>query len=291
MHETIWGGKRLNCYVSDKNRKIGHLYTVNGHRNMSNIILNGPDKGNTLHKIFEQNRYKWDLSKYDEFPLTIALVDATENLSIQVHPDDETAELLESRRIGKKESWLFLEQPDDGWIYGGCRCNTIEEVKEMLKKDKIQEITARLPIRKYDCACVEAGTLHAMTSGSLVYEIEYGSDYTYRFFDYDRKDANGQKRELHIDKAIHSIKPQKVPQVIRSKEEEWIYEDVYGICRKKDVSKYRNSGEEIECITVLNGEGNIENIRLKGGMSILLMPGEKIKDVNFEDMIVARLIR
>lgn len=107
IHETIWGGKRLNCYVSDKNRKIGHLYTVNGHRNMSNIILNGPDKGNTLHKIFEQNRYKWDLSKYDEFPLTIALVDATENLSIQVHPDDETAELLESRRIGKKNLGYF----------------------------------------------------------------------------------------------------------------------------------------------------------------------------------------
>lgn len=291
IHETIWGGNRLHRYIDDKKRKVGHLYLVNGHEGMSNIILNGQDKGHTLQEVFLKNREKWDMKEFSEFPLTIALVDATENLSIQVHPDDETAERLEQKRIGKKESWLFLEAPKSEWIYGGCKCDSAEELNEMLSKGRMQEITAHLPICQYDCACVEAGTLHAMTEGSLVYEIEYGSDFTYRFYDYGRKDSNGNQRELHTEKAVKSIKLQKIPSVTASKKEIWISEDVYEICWKENISDYMNHGNEIECITVLDGAGNNSGVHVKGGMSFLLMPGEEIRDVQFKNIIIARLVR
>ncbi len=291
IHETIWGGDRLHRYLDDKKQKVGHLYLVNGHEGMSNVILNGQDKGHTLREVFLENREKWDMKEFCEFPLTIALVDASENLSIQVHPDDETAEKLEQKRIGKKESWLFLETPKSGWIYGGCMCDSAEELNEMLSKGKIEEITAHLPIHQFDCACVEAGTLHAMTAGSLVFEIEYGSNFTYRFYDYERTDFNGSQRELHTEKAVKSIKPQKNPSVIASKKEIWISEDVYEICWKANVSDYMNHGNEIECITVLEGTGNNSGVQIREGMSFLLMPGEEIRDVQFKNIIIARLIR
>lgn len=291
LHETIWGGNRLIRYTDIKDKKIGHLYMVNGHEEMSNTLLNGPDKGHTLWEIFQKNRSLWNLSEFEEFPLTIALVDASDDLSIQVHPDDEIAELLEKKKIGKKESWIFLEAPAAGWIYGGCECDSIEEIRNTLSEGKIQEIAGHLPTYQDSYVCMEAGTLHAMTRGSLVYEIEYGSDFTYRFYDYDRIDAKGKKRELHLEKAICSIKPQNIPHVVTGKNSQWISEDVYEVVRRDKLFNYINQGTEMECISILDGVGKCDGIRVSGGMSILLLPGEKIENVQFKDIVIARLVR
>ena len=91
-HETVWGGDRLKRFTGENNHfkaKIGHLYLIDGHEQMANEILNGDDKGQTLREVFEQEKGNWGLSQYAEFPLTIALVDALDNLSIQVHPDED----------------------------------------------------------------------------------------------------------------------------------------------------------------------------------------------------------
>lgn len=291
IHETIWGGDKLKRYTGNYNGKIGHLYMISGHKEMSNIVLSGESKGKKLAEIFEAYKNEWNMGQYEEFPLTIALVDATDDLSIQVHPDDEIAEKLEHKKIGKKESWLFIDAPDEGWIYGGCACGTIEDVQKAINDNMMQEVTDHLPVNKNDYVCVTAGTLHAMTKGSLVYEIEYGSDFTYRFYDYDRVDDSGNKRELHIDKAMNAIKIGNRPKVEHIIDSKWITEDVYEICKMKCMSKYVNWGQEVECITILDGFGRECDVDIKSGMSVLLLPGEEIDSSHFNEFIVARLVK
>jgi mannose-6-phosphate isomerase len=290
-HPTLWGGTKLSKYVKNNNEKLGHLYLVNGHKEMSNRILNGEETGKSLKEVFEMHKDEWNLSEYDEFPLTIALVDASESLSIQVHPDDVTAQRLEGKKIGKAESWLFLEAPKYGWIYDGCTLENREQVENAVKKGKMEEVTEHLSIRQNDYVYVEAGTLHAMTAGSLVYEIEYGSDYTYRFYDYGRTDANGNSRPLHIDKALEAIKPNVKSDVKQYKGDDWLSEENYEIRRVKGLDDYRNFESEIECLTVIEGKGNCDGIAIESGMSIILFPGEGLSGIDFEDVVIARLRR
>ncbi len=291
-HETVWGGDRLKRFTGENNHfkaKIGHLYLIDGHEQMANKILNGDDKGQTLREVFEREKGNWGLSQYAEFPLTIALVDALDNLSIQVHPDDIAAAEIEGKKIGKTESWLFLEAPESGWIYTGCRCDSLEDVRNAVGMGRMEEITDRVPIQKNDYICIQAGTLHAMTRGSLVYEIEYGSDFTYRFYDYDRVDAEGNGRELHVEKAIQSIKTSNCAEPVASKEDGWIREEAYEICLKKNVVSYENSSSRLECLAILNGDGYADGQKLSGGMGIILLPGERIEG-NLECFVAARLM-
>lgn len=288
-HNTIWGGKRLGKYIADSPMRLGHLYMVNGHKGMSNVILNGTYQGMTLHELFEIQKENWKMEEYKEFPLTVALVDARENLSIQVHPDDEIAEQIENEKIGKTESWIFLEPPLTGWIYAGCRCKTNAMLKKAIANGEIEQITDHLNIAKNDYMRVDAGTLHAMTAGSLVYEIEYGSDYTYRFYDYDRKDQDGNTRELHIEKALRAIHPEIRPTVKKVSSGIWISEKKYEICKRTNINSYKNDSTTLECISLLEGSGKCDNCDVRGGMSILLLPGEGVTDLTIHDAIIARL--
>ena len=288
-HKTIWGGNRLNRYIPGDGDGIGHLYMANGHSEMSNKILNGKCKGKTLKDIFPYKKREWNMGEYSEFPLTVALVDAKENLSIQVHPDDITAECLEHEKLGKMESWIFLDAPEKGWIYAGCKCSTKQEIKEAVFRKQMQQITSHLKIGKDQYVCIEPGTLHAMTEGSFVYEVEYGSVFTYRFYDYDRIDSEGNKRELHIEKATTAIDPHVTPQVQNFDDEAWRQERYYEICRKKNINRYSNDSEVAECLSVIEGGGWCEGCEISDGMSIILSPGEVLENVQIGMAFVARI--
>ena len=289
IHETIWGGNRI-LHNSD-GKKIGHLYMVNGHNGLSNIIVNGEDKGKTLRQLFDIKKKDWNMDCFTDFPLTIALVDASDNLSIQVHPDDKTAEKLEGAKIGKKESWIFLSAPYEGWIYAGCNCQTVDEIKQAVESGKTESVVEHLSIKENDYVCVSAGTLHAMTKGSLVYEIEYGSDFTYRFYDYNITDETGKKRELHIQRALQSVRPSLKTNVKTCSIDSDCDEDVYVVQRKDVSAGYKNNTNTVECISVLNGSGKMDGVYIKTGMSILLSPDETLPKNDFSDVVIARLNR
>lgn len=289
QHRTIWGGKKLRGYVCNPEDKIGHLYMVNGHEEMTNKVINGEYAKKTLREVFDIKKVEWEMGEYQEFPLTIALVDAAKNLSIQVHPDDVAAEMLEKKRIGKTESWLFFDAPSSGWIYNGCKCKTINEIKNAVEHGQMEKITGRLPIRDNTYVCVHAGTLHAMTAGSLVYEIEYGSDFTYRFYDYDRVDKEGNKRELHVNKALKSIKAGLDSKSFHISDEEWISEENYEIRVVHNISNYRNNSTVMEIISLIDGSGFCDKQNVIAGMSILLLPDEEIKNFEIKKAVIARL--
>lgn len=287
-HETIWGGNRILHNVDGK--KIGHLYMVNGHASMSNPIMNGIEKGRLLKDVFAEKKCEWNLSEYEEFPLTIALVDASDNLSIQVHPDDKVAKELEGKKIGKKESWIFLETPKSGWIYAGCSAQTNDDVNKAVSEGMMEQIVGHFFVNKNDYVCISAGTLHAMTAGSLVYEIEYGSDFTYRFYDYNRVDAKGKKRELHIEKALKAMDLNVKPKKLNSNNK-FFEEDVYELSRRPIVGSYTNDSSEIECISVLAGEAFLDGVSVHAGMTILIFPNERIDELHFFDAIIAKIRR
>lgn len=287
VHETIWGGNKLTPYSNSKCEKIGHLYSVNCNENESNIILNGKYSGKTLNEYFEQNKVKYGLEDYDYFPVIIALVEANENLSIQVHPDDETAPVLDPQiKLGKNESWFFIDAPKTGKIYDGCLCNSMDELKRNIAAHSMEKVTDTLEVRSGDYTYIEAGTLHAMSSGSLVYEIEENAGCTYRFYDFDRLDAEGKKRPLQILEAFYSIHLENKSKV-KQYGEQPIEERRYITQHYQKVNYYKNQSDTLQAFTILDGSCCVEEIEVIKGMSIILEPGEEL-EIDEVEAIVAQ---
>ena len=277
VHETIWGGEKLTPYSESNCKKIGHLYSVNCNKNESNIILNGKYEGKSFNEYFDENKGKFGLEKYDYFPLIIALVEARDNLSIQVHPDDEAVKILDTEiKYGKNESWFFIDAPDTGSIYNGCLCTSMDELKREIALGNMGKKTGLLEVRKGDYVYIEAGTLHAMSSGSLVYEIEENAGCTYRFFDFDRLDAEGKKRPLQIPEAFYSIDLKKKSCVQRYGKEP-IEEKKYITQYYGGIKRYKNESNTLQVLTVLDGMLNVEGINVTKGMSFILEPQEEIE--------------
>ena len=277
VHETIWGGKKLTPYSDSSCEKIGHLYSTNCNANESNIILNGKYKNKTLNQYFDENKERFGLEQYEYFPLVIALVEANDNLSIQVHPDDETAPILNSSiKFGKCESWYFIDEPNDGSIFCGCLCKNMDELKNSIISNDIAKVTDRLSIKKGDYTYVVAGTLHAMSAGSLVYEIEENSGCTYRFYDFDRIDKNGEKRPLQIPEAYFSIRLNNKSCVKHYNGSDPIEERRYITWHFDSISKYKNNSETLQVFTVINGKSIVDGFKIQRGSSIILEPGEEI---------------
>lgn len=272
-HETIWGGQRLSVDLSQK-KKVGHLYSLITENEMASRIQNGVHEGRTFRDYFTSNKADLGMEEYNEFPFVVALVEASENLSIQVHPDDITAQNLENQRYGKNESWYFLEAPTDGWIYNGCVLSDKFELRQRIGEMNLEGITDKLLINVGDYVYVEAGTLHAMSRGSLVYEIEENCSLTYRFFDFNRTDAKGLSRELHIEKAFQAVDVSKKSIPKRYNDIASISERRYSTQLLTNLTSYMNTGNKIACFTLIDGCFFLEGFEIKRGTSIIVLPGE-----------------
>lgn len=285
VHETIWGGEKLTPYSKSACRKIGHLYSVDCNEKESHVILNGPYKGDTFNHYFTENKARFHLEQFEFFPLVIALVEASDNLSIQVHPDDECSPVLNPKiKLGKSESWFFIDPPSEGSIYCGCLCKTMDELKHSIASGNMEAVTDRLPIEKNDYVYIKAGTLHAMSRGSLVHEIEENAGCTYRFYDFDRIDKDGNKRPLQIPEAFFSIHLEN-KSVTGKYGELPIEERRYITQHFESVSTYRNTSSTLQVFTVLNGVCEVDGIAVTKGMSIVLEPGEELHIAPVEAMV------
>ena len=290
-HDTIWGGPRISTFTETKGDSIGHLYSVFCREEMSNEILNGTHRGELLNDVFPLFKKDVGMEEYPFFPLTLALTEADLNLSVQVHPDDRTAQKIEGKKRGKRESWYFIEAPTEGYIINGCTCKDKKQVRELLDQQKYLEILDTLPVKQGDYVFVEPGTLHSITAGSLVYEIEEGADSTYRFYDYDRTDAQGNKRDLHIEKAYLTLDTEKKSVAKQYQKGQEIIEKTYATEKLDNISSYRNETEDLICFTLIHGRALCDGVEVTPGMTVLLFPGEEIDDMSCELAFTARLLR
>lgn len=212
LKDKIWGGSRLNQLFGKNNNsdKLGESWELSGYENDESVVSNGFLEGNNLTELIEI--YMGELvgdKVYDEFglmfPLLFKLIDANENLSIQVHPGDEVA-AERHNSFGKTEMWYVVaaEQGSE-LIIGFSKDCTSEEYLDALENDKVEDLLQRVPVKPGDVFFIPAGLVHAIGKGVVVAEIQQSSDITYRIYDYKRVDDAGNERELHTDEALDVI--------------------------------------------------------------------------------------
>lgn len=190
--------------------RVGESWEISGVKDNETIVANGPDKGKSLNRLVSEQKAKLvgeeNYQRFgDEFPLLVKFIDASQDLSIQVHPNDETAHRL-GKPHGKTEMWYTLESAPGAHLYNGLKKKiTTEEYEQMVANDTIVDALARYEIKEGDVFYIPAGRIHAIGSGCFVTEIQETSDVTFRIYDYKRKDKDGNYRELHIKEAAQCI--------------------------------------------------------------------------------------
>ncbi len=203
---NIWGGDRLakefHYQVPDK--RTGECWGISATRGGDGIVSNGSYRGMKLSELWEKHPELFGNVGGDRFPLLTKIIDARENLSIQVHPNDDYAKEHENGSLGKTECWYILDCPEDAKLVIGHNANTRDELCDMIHQGRWGEFIREIPVKKGDFLQIDPGTVHAIEGGFLILETQQNSDITYRVYDYDRL-SDGKPRELHIDKSIDVI--------------------------------------------------------------------------------------
>lgn len=205
--DYLWGGTRLNDDFK-KNIDMSPLaetWECSTHKDGESTVISGAYKGMSLTKVIKDNPHflGTNMEGKDELPILVKFIDANKDLSVQVHPTDEYAFSHENGQLGKTEMWYILDATEGASLIYGLRKNcTEEEVRKAINAGNLERYLQKVPVKKNDVFFIEAGTIHAIGAGCLIAEVQENSNLTYRLYDYDRKDKHGNKRELHIDKAI-----------------------------------------------------------------------------------------
>ena len=213
LKQTIWGGQKLSgkgANIPSPQETIGESWEISSVQEHISVVSEGFLAENTLEELIEV--YMGDLvgdHVYDkfgvEFPLLIKYIDACDNLSIQVHPDDETAKERHNA-YGKTEMWYIVEaEPKAELILSFKKDSNKQEYLAHLRENTLTDLLNVEKVQKGDCFFIPAGTVHAICKGCFIAEIQQTSDITYRIYDYDRRDKDGNPRELHTDLATDVI--------------------------------------------------------------------------------------
>lgn len=205
--DYIWGGDRLkkNFGKDYYGYVLAETWELSAHPDGPSVVANGPLKGKTFPEYIEA-RGKGILGKncerFEDFPILIKFIDAHQNLSVQVHPDDEYSMKYE-HQYGKTECWYIVDAlPTAGIYYGLKKSLTKEEFAEKIRNNTLVDALRFQPVKPGETYFIGAGTLHAIGAGTLIAEIQQNSNVTYRVYDFGRVAPDGKPRELHIDKAI-----------------------------------------------------------------------------------------
>lgn len=226
--DYLWGGSRLNddfCKNIDLT-PLAETWECSTHPDGLSTVSGGEFDGQTLRSVLAGHpEYAGNtLLPNGEFPILIKLIDAKQDLSVQVHPDDAYAQEQENGALGKTEMWYVVDAAKDTrLIYGFNRDIDKETLKTNILQGTIEKYLQYVPVQKDDIFYIEPGQVHAIGAGALIAEIQENSNLTYRLYDYGRLDKNGQPRELHIDKALDvvntksSAEPRQPMRVLRYK--------------------------------------------------------------------------
>lgn len=300
LKDKIWGGEKLGS-VLDKpigdSKKCGESWEISGVEENISIVSEGELKGNNLIELIDE--FKGELigeAVYKrfgtKFPLLIKFIDANDDLSIQVHPDDELA-MKRHNSFGKTEMWYVVDAGKDATLISGFNKPTSkEEYLEAFGEGNLTDILNREEVDNDDVFFLPSGRVHTIGKGLLIAEIQQSSDITYRIYDFDRVDADGNRRELHVEEAVDAIDYNFYNEYKtiydRSSSDTEIGNSEYFITHRllvndpieRDYSKFDS------CIILmcLEGEGLLnygnESISYKLGDSILIPNAIKIVTIN-----------
>ena len=294
----IWGGRKLktifNYDIPDG--KVGEAWVISGYKDDASTITNGDFEGQSLRKVYHENPELFGNPESKEFPLLVKFLDANDNLSVQVHPNDDYAHKVENDS-GKTESWYVLQADPGSYLIYGHTAKTRSELADMIHKGEWDKLLRKVPVKAGDFFYVPSGTIHALTKGILVIETQQSSDVTYRLYDYDRVDQKtGKKRELHTQKSIDVTQvPQVDPKlkITTSKKQDAIIKTLvqpplspHFYLWQIDLNGQWNTGlngHPFLLVTIINGSGTIECENKSFNLSIgtnMIIPNN-IKEFKF----------
>lgn len=212
LKPVLWGGDKIVTFrhLLSTGEPIGESWELSAYPGRESVVSDGEDRGMTLPELVK--KYGADLVGQDvyrrygnNFPLLIKVIDAHRDLSIQVHPDDEMA-MRRHGCQGKNEMWYILDADEDAVIRAGFnRTITPEEYDRRLAEGTLLDVVNEVPSRQGDVFYIPSRQIHAIGGGNLLVEIQQSSDITYRVWDYNRRDANGNLRQLHVQEAREAL--------------------------------------------------------------------------------------
>ena len=284
--EMIWGGHKLKDVYGYEipSDHTGECWAVSAHKNGDCTIENSEFAGKTLSWLFEHHRDLFGNIEGEEFPLLVKIIDARDDLSVQVHPNDEYARVHEDS-LGKTECWYVLQADEGTKMVMGHHAKTKDEFIKAIEEDDYDNLLNSFAIEKGDFFYIPSGTLHAICSGSLIYEAQQSSDITYRVYDYHRKDQDGNERQLHVQQSIDvtnvpaqigSSKSFRETQLengtkVRYVESEFFKVDCYRLNGKNTVE----NDAPFQMVSVIEGEGMIDGQSVKKGDHFLICSDQK----------------
>lgn len=289
LKDKIWGGEKLKS-VLDKptnSKNAGESWEISGVEDDISVVAEGSLAGKNLVELI--NEFKGELvgesvfQKFgNKFPLLIKFIDANDDLSIQVHPDDELG-MKRHNSFGKTEMWYVVDAEKGATLISGFNKPTSkEEYLEVFEAGRLTDILNREDVFNDDVFFLPAGRVHTIGKGLLIAEIQQTSDITYRIYDFDRVDENGVGRELHIEEAVdaidYSFYDQYKTLYNRSDQEAEIGRSQYFITNRllidEHLSRDYSGFDSCIILMVLEGKGELEfsggSVSYRLGDSILL---------------------
>ncbi len=255
--ETMWGGSKLSKeFLYDCIDGTGEVWGISAHPHGLSTVSSGIYKGNTIKELWEKHRDLFGNHPSESFPILVKFIDAFDDLSIQVHPRAEQAE--KEGTVAKDEFLYILYCDPYTDIIIGHHAKNKAEFMNYIERLDYHRLIRRIPIHKGDSFLIEAGTLHAISKGTMFLEVEHSCDIGYRFYDYDRI-YHGKKRPLQVRKAMNTV---KIP-------DEEIKHNVENETFRVDIVKYKKTE------TIENGKYGIFFVVLDGSGSIQQEPSKK----------------
>ena len=262
-YEKVWGGREFEKFRTNlPEGNIGESWDIACHPNGIGVVANGEFKGMTFNELIEKHKdeiFGKSLIN-EEFPLLVKLINSNDNLSVQVHPNDEYAKRVENS-YGKTEAWYVVDAKDDAELIVGTNGCTKEEFEAAINGGNVEECLNRIKVKKGDAFLINSGLVHAICSGLVIAEIQQNSDITYRVYDY------GRPREIHVEKSLEVIdfnsKPKKLVEDYKNfdgyKDTKLCESKYFTIDKCVVNSKYKTNSdaEFFSIITCVEGKGTI----------------------------------
>jgi len=280
--DYIWGGYRLKNELGKNSplEKTAESWEISCNRNGICTVKNGELKGKLLSNVYADASIKEKIfgincNKYEEFPILIKFIDALDNLSIQVHPDDKYAR-SQGFPYGKNEMWYVMDSKQDSrLIVGMNKTVTKVELADIVENNRIKDYLNYVQVQKGDSIYIPAGTLHAIMSGLLICEIQQNSDITYRVYDWDRLGKDGKSRELHKKEAIETININYVPEILHSSNERFqilASNETFEVQKIACKDEFENTTNvtTFEAFCVVSGNGKINEFEISVGDSFIV---------------------
>lgn len=262
IKNNLWGGTYFKAYNKgvelDKVAECWELSMIPGSES---FVASGNDNGKRLVEVLTEKDVGPIQAKFPYFPLLVKLIDAKDNLSVQVHPSDAYA-LKNENSFGKTEMWhIISSEPGCGIYVGFKKDENLEDVKKSLEDGSILDKLNFFKVKPGDTFMINSGTIHAIGAGVQLIEIQQNSNLTYRLYDYHRKGADGKERELHIEKALKVVDLNKFvkEEISGSLLERTSYFTVsrFDVSERKEVKADKQS---FKTITFLSGKGKVNDI-------------------------------